>query len=116
MGAVCCTTRSQEAPHALTSHQRQKLERLFKMVDFRQCGTVVCEDLLNWGQKVAINSRVEFTDERKGEWIQMHTILFKGKAMKLDEWCEYVALFIRDNPTFYEMSVEINKTLCKTFA
>jgi Ca2+-binding EF-hand superfamily protein len=76
----------------------------------------VCEDLLNWGQKVATNSKVEFTDERRGEWGQMHTIFFKGKAMKLDEWCEYVALFIQNNPTYFELSVEINKALCNSFA
>jgi len=85
------------------------------MQDFRRCGTVVCEDLLNWGQKVATNCNVEFTHERQGEWIQMHAIFFKGKAMKLDEWCRYVALFVQDNPTFFEMSVGIIKLLCNTF-
>jgi len=116
MGAVCCASRSPAAPAQLSEFQRQKLERIFKKQDFRQSGTVVCEDLLNWGQKVAMNNKIEFSDERKGEWIQMHTIFFKGKAMKFDEWSEYVALFMQNNPTYFEMSLEINKNLCKSLA
>jgi|ERR1712008_245115 len=96
---------------AVSAFQRKKLERVFAMTDHDHSGHVTVDDFILWGEKAATVSKIEFTDERKAEWVNAHLAYFAGKNMLIEEFVEHVEKFMQQDPLHVEHSKDINLTL-----
>jgi len=56
-------------------------------------------------------SKVQFTEERKAEWVHAHTVYFAGKNMLMEEFIQHVQAFMQQDPLHVEHSKDINLTL-----